>query len=70
MERPHIAQGRARSRRKRPDPINQPINQPSSLSQKIPGGREIETGKTNHIHAKDLIYSINNMSDKMTKKIP
>ena len=35
-ERPCIDQGRAGSRRKRPDPINQAINQPSSLSQKIP----------------------------------
>ena len=32
MERPHIGQGRAGSRRKRPDPIIQPINQPSNLS--------------------------------------
>ena len=28
MERPHAGHGRAGSRRKRPDPINQPINQP------------------------------------------
>ena len=31
MERPHIGQGRAGSRRKRHDPINQSINPPSSL---------------------------------------
>ena len=42
MERLHIGQGRAGSRRKRPDPINQPINQLSNLSQKIPGRTEIE----------------------------
>ena len=36
-ERPHIGQGRAGSGRKRPDPINQPINQPSNLSQKFLG---------------------------------
>ena len=42
-ERPHVGQGRAGSRRKRPDPINQSINQPSNLSQKIPGRIEIET---------------------------
>ena len=46
MERPHIGQGRAGLRRERPDPINQSINQPSNLSQKIPGRTEIETGKT------------------------
>ena len=34
MERPCIGQGRAGSRRKTPDPINQSINQPSTLSQK------------------------------------
>ena len=36
MKRPHAGQGRAGSRRKRPDPINQSINQPSNLLQKIP----------------------------------
>ena len=41
-ERPHIGQGSAGSGRKRPDPINQSINQPSNLSQKIPGRKEIE----------------------------
>ena len=45
MERPCIGQGRAGSRRSRPDPINQSINQTSNLSQKIPGRREIETRK-------------------------
>ena len=70
MERPHIGQGRAGSRRKRTDPINQPINQPSNLSQKIPGRTEIETRKTNHIHTKDLMHSINNVSGKMTNKNP
>ena len=68
MERLHIGQGRAGSRRKRPDPINLPINQPSNLSQKIPGRTEIETGKTNHIHTKDLTHSIKNMSGNMTNK--
>ena len=36
MERPHISQGRAGPRRKRPDAINQSINPPSNLSQKVP----------------------------------
>ena len=57
-ERPCIGQGRAGSRRKRSDPINQSINQPSNLSQKIPGRTEIESGKTNHIYTKDLTHSI------------
>ena len=33
MERPHIDQGLAGSRRKRPEPINQSINKTSNLSQ-------------------------------------
>ena len=69
-ERLHIGQGRAGSRRKRPDPINQSINQPSNLSQKIPGRTEIETRKTNHVHTKDLMHSINNASGKMTNNNP
>ena len=69
-ERPHIGQGRAGSRRKRPDPINQPNNQPSNLSQKIPGRTEIETRKTNHVHPKVLMHSINNANGKMTNNNP
>ena len=68
MERPHIGQGRVGSRRRRSDPINQPDNQPSDLSQKIPGRTEIETGKTNHVYTKDLTHSINNVRGKMTNK--
>ena len=70
MERPHAGQGRAGSRRKRNYPINQPIKQPSNLSQKIPRRTEIETGKTNHVHTKDLMHSMNNMSGKMTSNNP
>ena len=62
---PCIGQGRAGMRRKRPDPINQSINQPSSLSQKIPRRTEMETGKTNPVHSKNLTHSINNVR-KMT----
>ena len=69
-ERPCIGQGRAWSRRKKPDPIIQSINQPSNLSQKIPGRTEIETRKTNHVHTKDLTHSINNTSGKMTNNNP
>ena len=35
LERPEIGQGRAGSKRKKPDPINQTINQPSNVSQEI-----------------------------------
>ena len=49
----HIGQGRAGLNRKRSNPINQTINQPSQLSQKISGDIKIETGKTNQIHSKD-----------------
>ena len=69
-ERLHVGQKRAGSRRRRPDPINQSINQPSNLSQKIPGRTEIETRKTNHMHSKDLMHSINNVSGKMTNNSP
>ena len=70
MERPCIGQGRAGSRSKRPDPINQSINKASNLSQKIPGRTEIEIRKTNHVHTKDLTHSINNANGKMTNKNP
>ena len=69
-ERPHIGQERAGSRRKRPDPLNQSINQPSNLSQKIPGNTEIETRKTNPVHTKDLMHSISNVSSKLTNNNP
>ena len=70
MERPCIGQGSAGMRRRRPDPINHPINQPSDLSQKIPGRTEIEKGKTNQVHTKDLTDPINNRSGKMTNNNP
>ena len=38
IEKPHIGQGTAELKRKRPDPMNQTINPPSELSKKIPGG--------------------------------
>ena len=70
VERPHVGQGRAGSKRKRPDLINHAINQASNLSQKIPGRTEIETRKTNHMHTKDLTHSINNTNDKMANSNP
>ena len=51
-----ISQGRAGLKRKRSDCINQP----SGLSQKIPGKTEIETGKPNQAHSKDPMHIINN----------
>ena len=65
IERPCVGQGRAGSKRKKPDPINHACNQASKLSQKIPGKTEIETRKKNHVHTKDVMHSINNANDKM-----
>ena len=50
LERPRIGQGRARSKRKKLDPINHVINRPSNLSQEIPERTKIETRKTNSMH--------------------
>ena len=70
MERPRVGQGRDGSKRKKLDPINHAINQASNLSQKIPGRTEIETSKTNHVHTKDVIHSINNANDRMANSNP
>ena len=59
-----MGQGRAGSKRKKPDPINQTINQPSDMTQEIPGRIKIVTGKTNSIH------STNNMSDRLINNNP
>ena len=64
LERPHIGQGRARSKRKKPDPINEAINRPSNLSQEIPGRTKIETRKTNSMH------TTNNDNDRMVNNNP
>ena len=64
MERPQIGQGRAGSKRKKPDPINQAINQPSNLSQEIPERTKIETRKTNCVH------TTNNMNDRLVNNNP
>ena len=63
---PHVGQERTGLKRKRSDPINQTINQPSELSQKIPGKTKIETGKTNQVHSKDPMHAINNADTGMT----
>ena len=63
-ERPQMGQGRAGSKRKKPDPINQAINQPSDVKQEIPGRTKIVTWKTNSIH------STNSMSDRLINNNP
>ena len=70
LERLCIGQGRARSKRKKPDPINQAINQPSNLSQEIPGRTKLETRNTNSTQTKDPTYSINNANDKIVNNNP
>ena len=69
-ERLCTGQGREGLRRKRPDPINQSIKQPSAQSQKIPRRTEIETGKTTPIHSGDLTHSTNNTKGKITSNNP
>ena len=63
-ERPQMGQGRAGSKRKKPDPINQAINQPSDVTQEIPGRTKIVAGKTNSIH------STNSASDRLINNNP
>ena len=70
LERPHIGQGRARLKRRRADPINQAINQPSNLSQEIPGKTKIETRKANCMHSTDPVHSINNADDRIVNNKP
>ena len=70
LERLCIGQGRTRSKRKKPDPINQAINWPSNLSQEIPGRTKKETRKTNSMHTKDPTHSINNVNDRIVNNNP
>ena len=70
LERLHVGQRRAGSKRKRPDPINHAINQPSNLSNEIPGRTKIETRKTNHMHSTDPTHSINNANDRIANNNP
>ena len=64
LERPQIGQGRAGSKRKKPDPINQVIKQPSNVLQEIPGRATIVTGKTNSTH------STNGANDRLVNNNP
>ena len=70
LERLHVGQGRAGSKRKRPDLINKAISQPSNLSQEIPGKTKIETRKTNCMHSMDPTHYINNMNGRIVNNNP
>ena len=59
-----MGQGIAGSKRKKPDPINQAINQPSDVTQEITGRTKIVTRKTNSIH------STNSASDGLINNNP
>ena len=63
-ERMWMGQGRARSKRRKPDPISQTINQTSDVTQEIPGRIKIVTGKTNSI------YSPNSASARLINNNP
>ena len=58
LEKLWVGQGRAGLRRRRPDHINQP----SDVTQGIPGGSKIETGKTNSSQGTNSVHdrAINN----------
>ena len=62
FERLQMGQGRVGSRRRKPDPINQPINQPSDVTQGIQRGTRIVTGKTNSTQGTNSMHDrlINN----------
>ena len=59
-----MGQGRAGSKRKKPDSINQAINQPSNLSKELPRRTKIVTEKTNSID------STNSASDRLINNNP
>ena len=63
-KRLQMGQGRVGSKRRKPDPISQAINQPSKVSQEIPGRTKIVTRKTNSIH------STNSVSDRLINNTP
>ena len=62
FERLQMGQGRAGSRRRKPDPINQAINQPLDVTQGIQRGTRIVTGKTNSTQGPNSMHDrlINN----------
>ena len=58
-ERPQMGQGRAGSKRRKSDLISQTINQPSDVTEEIPGRTKIVTETTHSIH------SPNSASDRL-----
>ena len=70
IEKPCIGQGRAEGKRKRPDPINQTINPPSELSQKIPGDKNRNKKNKLYTSLKTQMHSINNVDERMTHTGP
>ena len=63
-ERLQMGQRRAGSKRKKSNPFNQAINQPSNLSKEPPRTTKIVTAKTNSIH------STNSTSDRLINNNP
>ena len=59
-----MGQGRARSKKRKADPISQIIKQPSDVTQEILGRTKIVTGKTNSI------CSTNSMTDRLINNNP
>ena len=57
-----MGQGRVGLRRRKPDPINQAINQPLDVTQEIERGTRIVTGKTNSSQGTNSVHDrlINN----------
>ena len=57
-----MGQGRAGSRRRKPDPLNQTVNQPLDMTQGIQRGTKIVTGKTNSTQGANSMHDrlINN----------
>ena len=71
MERPQVGQGRTGLRRRKPDHINQPTNQPLDVTQGIPRGTKLETGKTNSVQGTNSTCdrSVNN-NDPFLPNVP
>ena len=72
FERLQMGQGRAGSRRRNPDPINQAINQPSDVMQGIQRGTKIVTGKTNSVQGTNSMHDrlINNNNNPFMPDVP
>ena len=71
-ERLWMGQGRVQSRRRKPDPINRAINQPLDVTQRIPRGTKIVTGKTNSTQGTNSTCDrlINNNNNPFMPDVP